>query len=296
MSAEAALSGGDYTLAPVRTPAALDAAYDVLHTWFGVRGEIERREVFEDWLSTPDGRWVEGLHVRHHMTVARGRDGAIAAVRDTHVIYDPEGRRCVVYLSHAYVEPPHRRTGLARRLRELPLAHARADLEDWRANDASVLLGVEQEPIATGLEETVVRLVAYGRSGFRAIDPRALPYCQADFSDVAASGVPARPLPLLAVVRHVGHEGEADLPAPLAEAFVRHIYAVAGTHCRAADLEAPRRHALDALAEFTALAERAAPTVPLLPLPSAMDDQAAIAAVHENACRPHFPAAWWRGA
>lgn len=288
MSAEAALSGGDYTLAPVRTRAELDAAYAVLHGWFGVRGEIERREVFDDWLGTPDGRWVEGLRVRHHVTVARARDGAIAAVRDTHVVYDPDGRRCVVYLSHAYVEPPHRRTGLAQRLRELPLAHARVDLAEWGAGDAAVLLGVEQEPVATGLEETVVRLVAYGRSGFRAIDPGALPYCQADFADVAASGAPARPLPLLAVVRHVGHEGAAELPRALAEAFVRHIYAVAGTHCRAADLDAPRRHALDALAAC------AGPTVPLLPMPRAIDDHAALAALHEDACRPRFPAAWWR--
>jgi len=288
LSVEESFSVANYTLEPVRTLPALNAAYAVLDGWFGVRGEIERRAVFEDWLSTPDGRWVDGLRTRHHVTVARAHDGAIAAVRDTHVILDPDARICVVYLSHAYVEPPHRRTGLAHHLRELPLAHARADLAEWGAPEADVLLGVEQEPIATGAEETVVRLVAYGRTGFRAIDPRVFPYCQADFTDVAASGGPARPLPLLAVVRHIGHASSDTLPTPLAAAFVRHIYAVAGMHCRAADLDAPRRHAL------AGLAAHGQPTVPLLPLPRSVDDHAAIAAVHEDACRPYFPAAWWR--
>lgn len=296
------MSADDYTLHAVRTPADLDVAYRILDGWFGVRGELERRAVFEDWASTPDGRWVDGpgasrRRVRHHVTLARAADGSVAGVRDTHVIFDPAGNTCVVYLSHAFVEPAHRRTGLAGRLRTHPLDLARADLAAWGAGDADVILAVEQEPVATGVDDTLIRLVAYGRSGFRAVPASVFPYCQPDFGDVAATGAPARPLPLLAVIRHVGHEAETELPMRLAEAYLHGIYAVGATHCRPADLAAPREHALAGLRAHRAavgLHALGAGTVPLLPLPRDVHDAVAIAALHEDACRPYFPAAWWR--
>lgn len=274
----------EYAIEEVRAGPAVDEAYAALDAWFGPRGELERRPVIDAWLSTPEGRTVPPVTMRYHLLVARAPDGSLAAVRDCHVTVDLARRVCVVYLAHALVLPPHRRTGLAQRLRDAPVDLARRDLAAWAAADAEVMLAVEQEPAAPQAEDTIIRLVAYGRAGFKAIAPSVLPYCQPDFSDVAATGLPPRPLPLLAVVRHLGHEGEATLPARLAEAYVRHLYAVFSTHCRPQDLEAPRRQALDALAASGL--ER----VPLLPLPRALDDHAAMAPLLEGALRRCLPA------
>lgn len=273
-------------LAPVRGGEALDEAYRALDGWFGVRGELERRAVVEDWLRTPEGREVGGVRMRYHLLVARTVEGALAAVRDCHVTVDPSTGVCVVYLAHALVLPEHRRTGLARWLRELPVELAREDLVAWGVGASEVVLAVEQEPVARGAEDTVIRLVAYGRSGFQVVSPEVLPYCQPDFRDVAALGVPARPLPLLAVARRVGHEGAPTLPAALAEAFVTHLYAVFSTHCREEDLRAPREHALGYLRR-SGLAQ-----VPLLPMPAAVDDVTALGPLSEESVLPRFPTLW----
>lgn len=240
----------------------LAQGYAFLADYFGPKGEIERWPVLRTWADH-DIRPLVQLRARYRMILAFDEDGALAGARDCYAVLDVDARICVVYLSHALVAPAHRRGGLAPLLRAAGATLGRQIIAEHGLDRAEVelLLAVEQEPIDPQDHDSHVRLTAYGRAGFQAIDPAILPYCQPDFRDLETLGVPAQPLPLLAVVRRVGHEGERTLPRALASAFVRHLYAVFGTHCRPADLEPPLRHALDALARWPS------DTLPLEPLP-----------------------------
>ena len=71
-----------------------------------------------------------------------------------------------------------------------------------------------------------MRLLAYGRAGFRVVPPWRLPYAQPDFRDLAALGAPATPVPLMLLVRQVGAEASRSLDARAALALVRHLSAV----------------------------------------------------------------------
>lgn len=228
---------------------AFDAGYRLLHAYFGEKGEIERRGVLEAWAARPD-RVVDGLRIRYQLLTATDSDGSLAAARDHYAVLDPRTGVCVVYLAHAFVSPAHRRTGLAALLRTAPATLGRQLLDEAGipSPNRTLLLAVEQEPLVPADPDSAVRLAAYGRAGFRAIDPSALPYCQADFRDLEALGLPASPIPLLALVRRVGLEHHPTLPALYAAAFVTHLYAVFSTHCRPADLAPARQHALQTLA------------------------------------------------
>jgi hypothetical protein len=262
-------------------------AFGLLDREFAPRGEIERREVVVDWLDRSDKR-LGSLFWHYHLLLARAPDGSAAGARDCHVTVDAERRECVIYLAHTLVLEPHRRSGLASMLRAAPLTLARHELRRAGVdpNEADVLLAAEMEPADHGADDTLVRLVAYGRSGFLAVPPPLLPYCQPDFRDVAtlaSLGVAARPLPLLAIVRRPGHP-EATLPARLAAAYVRHLNAVFATHCREEDLARPLLHALAAL-EASGLAE-----LPLLSLPRTLDDHERLAPLWREAVLPyHLP-------
>ncbi len=275
---------------------AFEEAYAALFAEFGERGEIERREVISSWLDRGasgqlfdrDERRVDW---QFHLLVARDAAGTLAGVRDAHVTIDRERRECVVYLAHTLVLPEFRRGGLASLFRAAPVALARRAIAEalLTVADTDVLVAAEMEPAELDSPPTLVRLVAYGRTGFAAIPPFALPYCQPDFRDRSNATELARPLPLLPVVRWLGHAppvtpSPSPLPARLAAAYARHLYAVFATHCRAADLARPLAHALDALARS------ALDPVPLVPLPASLDDAAAFAPLtREATLRHHLP-------
>lgn len=257
------------------------AAFGLLDAYFGPLGEIERRSVLEGWADQP--RRVVGPHIiQYSIILAEDDSGEIAGARDCYAVTDPAARTCVVYLAHALVVPEHRRTGLASLLRAAPATLGRRALADAGVPDGDLLLAVEQEPIHPDQPDTHVRLAAYGRGGFQAIDPVALPYQQPDFRDLDALGEAARPLPLVAVIRRVGHEGDATLPRALATAWLEHLMAVFGTHCRAADLAPIRAHALAAL---DAWGDR---PVPLVSLPQAPADAPTLRPLLAATVRPLF--------
>jgi GNAT superfamily N-acetyltransferase len=260
-----------YRLEPVASERAFEAAFGALDAEFGPRGEIERREVVERWLARGPDR-LDGLAWHYHLLGAWEGD-ALAGARDCHVTVDEARGECVIYLAHTLVLPEHRRGGLASLLRAAPVTLARRAAPPG----AELLLAAEMEPASLAAADTLVRLVAYGRAGFRAVAPARLPYCQPDFRDLDALGEPARPLPLLAVVKHIGHDADT-LPRSLCEAYVRHLYAVFGTHCRASDLARPRDHALAAIGSAD---------VPLLPLPRSLDDRERLAPLLREAVLPH---------
>jgi hypothetical protein len=252
---------GRYRVERVTTAAseAFAEAYRLLHVEFGDKGELEREDVVRGWVGGSASEPPTGALERdYHLLIARDPTGRIAAVRDCHVSLDATARICVVYLAHVLVLPEHRRTGLAHLLREAPRVLGRRACSTLE--DSELLLAAEMEPVPSNGTEEIVRLVAYGRAGFRVVDPARLPYAQPDFRPHAEIDADRpRPIPMLAVVARDGHPDDDALPRALAAAYVEHLYGVFATHCRAADLVAPRAHALSALGD--------APSVPLLPLP-----------------------------
>ncbi len=254
------------------TDPAFEEAFGLLDAEFGSRGELERRAVIEGWLEDA-GRGDEGgeLELTYHLLVARDAAGNIAGVRDCHLTVDRAARRAVLYLAHVLVLPGHRRRGVGRLLREAPLAL----LCDRLPSGERLVAGEMEHPVASD-PASLVRLVAYGRAGFRAIDPRALPYHQPDFRDPAQIATPA-PVPLLVIVAWLDHEEARSLPRALAFAVLRHLYAVFATHCRAEHLAGPFAIARTALEAFVGDA------VPLYPLPTSIDDEAALAPLCEGA-------------
>jgi GNAT superfamily N-acetyltransferase len=266
--------------------AAFDAAYAALDAEFAPRGELERRDVIARWLDQPPASGREGTFVRtYHLLIAHDEAGAFAGVRDCHVVLDPKGGVAIVYLAHALVLPRFRRTGLGALLRSAPLALTRRALADAGMADrpVDVLLAAEMEPASLGDEASVIRLAAYAKDGFSAISPAALPYCQPDFRELRSANE-ARPIPLLAVVRRLGHEGEATLPLRLARAFVQHLYVVFATHVRADHLAALERRTLGVLDAFVGRGD-----VPLLALPRADGDPDVAIPISRAAVLSFFP-------
>lgn len=254
--------------------ALLDAAYGALDAEFGARGELERRAVVDRWLAAPAPR-------PYHLLVALDAEGRVAAVRDCHVRVDAGANAVVAYLAHVLVLPEHRRSGLASVMRAAPLALARRAASAL-PEGADLLLAGEMEPPDPSDPATLVRMAAYGKAGYSAIDPESLPYCQPDFRDLERSLDPARPIPLVAIVRWVDHERSATLPTRLARAYLENLYAVFATHCRAQDLEVLRAHSLAALA-------RRGDAVPLVTLPSSAADEERIAALSAARVRALAP-------
>ena len=215
-----------FQLEEARSEAAFAAGYAALEAQFAPVGEIERRDVLHRWfvagsLTAPG----DPLVARYHMSLVWEGD-ALAAVRDGYSVVDRETGRAVVFLSHSLVLPPWRRSGVGALLRALPAAHARLDAEALGVSLTSRALLSEMEMMEPHRPETAVRLLAYGRAGFRVVPPWRLPYAQPDFRDLAALGAPATPVPLMLLVRQVGAEASRSLAARAALALVRHLSAV----------------------------------------------------------------------
>jgi hypothetical protein len=73
-----------------------------------------------------------------------------------------------------------------------------------------IALASEMEAPNPGVPATLVRLGAYGKAGFRKIDPAAVPFLQPDFRDpglIERDG--EKPIPLQLVVRFCPEETEA---------------------------------------------------------------------------------------
>jgi hypothetical protein len=264
-----------YRIEPVRSSSTpeFEAAFAALDAEFGPRGELERREVIERWLDGDAEKRGEDAPIRrsYHLLIARDEHGALAGVRDCHVLFEPRAHTAVVYLAHALVLVPHRRTGLAARLRQEPLALATRAIGAAGLANFEMLLAAEMEPAAEEDPASLTRLVAYGKDGFRAIAPEALPYFQPDFRDLGADPplAAAKPLPLLAVVRWVGQEHASTLPRSLARAFVHHLFTVFATHVHPRQLHALKQHTLERLDAYQG------DQVPLLALPRSLTDVSA---------------------
>jgi len=229
-------------------------AYERLWLEFGTRGEMETRKVIEERLAWDPAEPVSlpkgGKAALYYELLMLRRGGQVAAMRDhTAVVRLGPGNRplapVVVHLSHAFVEPAHRGTGLIAWVRSLPLQAARRCAAEAGAKPGSpILLVAEMEPPDPLDVPRMARLRSYGRASFQKIDPAEAPYAQPDFRPPEVlAGSKARAVPLHLVVRRVGRESEETMPASEVAAIVDSIYAVYGVHTPAAALDPLRADA-----------------------------------------------------
>jgi hypothetical protein len=232
-----------------------EAAYGRLWNEFGPRGEMETRSVIRDRLAWDPARPVGRTALAYELLVLR-RAGAVAAVRDHTAVVrldergQPLAAPVVVHLSHSFVEPAQRGSGLIAWLRALPLEAARRCARAAGAPaQTPIVLVAEMEALDAAEPARLARLRSYERAGFLKLDPAAAPYAQPDFRppEQLAHSAP-RSVPLALVLRRVGREHEASVPAAEVAAIVEAIYAVYAVHVPAAAL-APLR---DAAARWTA--------------------------------------------
>ncbi len=273
---------GELRLEVVEDEAAFQEGFALLHGYFGPKGEIEPETVLQQWRragwrSSPDG----AFRLCYRMVLVRDREGAVVGVRDAFLSLDAAGRRAVVLLSHSYVVPEWRRSGVAGILRTVPAALAREAV----GPGGEVVLFAEMEFVDPADQSTIVRLLAYGRTGFLAVPPSILPYAQPDFR-VRAPGEPAQPLPFISVLRRLGREDDQEVTPAELEALIAHIQAVHALHQPAEDLREIREHALGGL--------RRHPGPWRLVRPDAQD-LSSLDPLLESAVFPLYPPHWWAG-
>lgn len=255
---------------------AFDAAYEMLASFFLARGELEERSALIRFIEDGVLPFGPGLEGHYHMVVAYDGD-ELVGVRDCYAELDLEQGVCLVALSHSFVAPEHRRGGLAALLRAVPLGLARQTVRERFGRPVPTLVIAEMESVHPDEPETVVRLLAYGRSGFRVMDPRRMPYSQPEFRDLA--GVPWTGIPLLGVVRS---DFEDALPVELAAAFPRLFHSCHRLYLPRTKVDPSEAHALQAL--------RTSPEpLPLLPLPRSLAELDLLAPLLRGRVMPLYP-------
>ena len=239
---------------------AFDAAYLEMQAYFGHRNEIEQRSVLERWLREPISEGPIRCH--YHLLTWRHEDGTLAAVRDCMVAIDVEAPRAVVLLSHSFVAPRFRRAGLASALRTAPASLVKRELRAHGLDPSRTptLLVAEMEPVEPARTETIVRIIAYGKTGYRAVLPAAMPYFQPDFRDLVALRKRAHHVPMVLMVRRLDDPAAPSLPRDLAAAIVSHLATIHSRAVRSADLARATEFTLGRLAAWTG-------DVPLLHMP-----------------------------
>ncbi len=217
-----------------------DEAYQLLWDEFGALHEMEERTVILERLRWQPVHPAEGRWLRYEMVLVR-RGGRSIAVRDQVAVItsDLGDARCLVHLSHVWVHPEWRRTGLAAWLRAAPIQTARAGLFAAGLSPASpITLVAEMEHPDERVEARQIRLRSYEKAGFLKIDPTVIPYRQPDFrppSVIQADGC-ARPLPFALIIRRVGQEKERRIAKAEARWIVDSLYRMYATSFRPQDM------------------------------------------------------------
>ena len=210
---------------------AFERAYGVLWAEFGDAHEMETCEVLAE-------RFRLGSQFCYEMVLVE-KDDVVCAVRD-HTAVWVDGS-VVVHLSHVYVVPEQRRTGLAGWLRAAPIVTARELAADCGYANADITLVGEMEYDDGSDPRRAIRLAAYEKAGYRKIDPSALDYHQPDFrtpADIDASGGPV-PIPFQLIVRRIGRELEPSIDGGEVRKLVSALYAIYGAQFRVADMRHP---------------------------------------------------------
>ncbi|NDC80509.1 MAG: hypothetical protein EB090_04465 [Verrucomicrobia bacterium] len=241
-SAEADLGGITFHLIESAQDPLFQVGFMKLTDLFGPRGEMETRPVIEHRFSWNIRQPQPGKPLFHYaMILALDPGNQVAAVRDyTAIVHaPPERAACTVHLSHLWIDPAYRRSGLAGWMRAFPVETARTLLARARhALHAPITLAGEME-FPDGLDEARnIRLLAYEKAGYLKVDPKLIPYLQPDFrepADIDASDGP-RPIPMTPIIRRVGRESENSAPASEIRTLIRDLYAMYSDTFRPSDM------------------------------------------------------------
>ncbi len=271
-------------LVELRDPssAAFEACFAMLDAFFGPRGEMEERAALQRFVAERVIDYGDGLEGTYHLVGAWHGD-ELVAVRDCYVDLDRRSGFSIVALSHAYVAPAWRRSGLGAILRALPVTLSRAVQLERVGRTLPTLVSAEMEPVDPANPDTIVRLIAYGRSGFSVLDPQRFRYSQPDFR--CLPGAEHTGIALLGVVRPLGLPGDA-LPVELCAAYPTLFHACHRMYLPAGQVDPSSSHA------FTTLRASAAP-VRLLPLPTQRADLSSLAPLVRGAVLPLYPPGLW---
>jgi hypothetical protein len=256
--------------------AAFDAVYRLLDAFFGPRGEMEERSAIAHFVRQPVIPFGPGMEGVYHLVAAWDGEELVGA-RDCYVDIDQENGVCVVALSHSLVVPSWRRTGLAAVLRALPATIARRVVAERVGRPLPTIVCAEMEAVDPAIPESVVRLVAYGRSGFRVLDPARFRYSQPEFRTLDAAEHTG--IPLLGVVRPVGMESDT-LPHALAAAWPRLFHGCHRTWLPTERVDPSESHCVSHLGEGP---------IPLLPLPTGADTIERLRPLVRGAVLPLYP-------
>jgi len=219
-----------------------ETAFTTLAEFFQARGEMETRSVLEQRFDWNTDLLLPNQPLLHYsMILALDSKKNVAAVRDFSAIIPPatELPRVTLHLSHLWIHPTHRRTGIAGWMRALPLETARTLLA--RANhfsDAPMTLVAEMELPDGKDEDRNLRLLAYEKAGFLKVDPRVAPYLQPDFRDPSQIDASGRslPIPMALIIRRVGRENETFAPASLIRSIIHDLYTLYSKTFRSCDM------------------------------------------------------------
>lgn len=259
-----------------------DAGYDMLDSFFGPLGELEDRAALADFVDAGLIPYTETAEGHYRMILAWDGD-RLAGVRDFYVDLEREQRLSVIALSHAYVAPEYRRTGLAALFRAAPSTLGREVLgRVFPGLNVPCMVTAEMEPADPDHPETIVRLIAYGRSGFSVLDPRWMRYSQPDFRDVVGLGFGHTALPLLGVVRRLDDPRSATAPKALAAAFPQLFHVCHRMYLPRWRVDPSESYALSTL-------EGAPDDIALLPLPTGPENLDRLRPLLRGAILPLYP-------
>lgn len=214
-------------------------AFEILWDEFGEPDEMEQRDVIAARLARNCTQAVGGFFLQYELCLVT-KDGEWVGVRDHTAICSENPARAVVHMSHNLVRKEFRRSGIAGWLRALPVNLARRTLESVGLEKSGpVTLVGEMEPADDSIPARTIRLTAYGKAGYKKVDPSVVPYLQPDFrpaDEIDESGGP-QPIPLQLLVRRVGHESESSISGAEVRCIVESLYAMYGAEFRADVME-----------------------------------------------------------
>jgi hypothetical protein len=217
---------------------AFDIAFGALWAEFGVRSEVEQPTVLSRRLRWNGDKLIGGYALRYRLVLLKSQ-GKLAAVRDHTAIVHSGQEEAIVHLSHNFIAPEWRRSGLAGWLRALPIQSARNCLaEQGRSSESPIILVGEMKTLDRGDPAGYARLKAYEKAGYLLIDPHRVRYLQPDFrapDEIDLTGG-ARPLSLSLIVRRVGRESELTISGAEVLRIVEAIYRVYGETFRRCDM------------------------------------------------------------
>lgn len=205
-----------------------DIAFGALWAEFGARSEVEQPTVLTRRLRWEGDKLVEGYALRYRLAFLKSK-GRLAAVRDHTAIVRSGDEGAIVHLSHNFIAPEWRRTGLAGWLRALPIQSARKSLaQQGRSPAEPITLVGEMKALDRNDPPSFARLKAYEKAGYLLIDPRRVPYLQPDFrapDEIDLTGGP-KPLSLGLILRRVGRESELRISGTEVRRIVEALYRV----------------------------------------------------------------------